>query len=96
MNSSQKFEINTLFQVEKFDNEILLYSVSKAEGVYLNETAYLVWEMCSKDNSIQEIITLLEEVYPNQKEAIQKDVISTIESLVNNGALIAQNALANP
>lgn len=96
MNSSQKFDHNPLFQVEKFDSEILLYSVSKAEGVYLNETAYLVWEMCSKNNSIQEIVDILEKVYPDQKDAILEDVHVTIESLVNNGALIARDDLANP
>lgn len=96
MSSSQKFDHNPLFHIEKFDNEILLYSVSKAEGVYLNETAYLVWEMCSKSNSIEEIVTLLEKAYPGQKDAIREDVHQTIESLVNNGALIARDDISNP
>lgn len=96
MNYSAKFDINPLFHVEKFDNEILLYSVSKAEGVYLNETAYLIWEMCAKDNTIEETIALLENSYPNQKEAIRGDVLSTTESLVNSGVLIARNDIPNP
>lgn len=70
MENSQKFTLNADFTVEKFDNEILMYSVSKSEGVYLNETGYLVWEMCGKGHSVEEIITLLEQAYPQQKETI--------------------------
>jgi len=91
MKFSQKFTVNSAFKIEKFDNEILLYAVSSTKGVYLNETACLVWEMCSQDHTIEEIITLLEEAYPLQKVAIHEDVVAAIESLVNYGALIAGN-----
>lgn len=88
MENSQKFTLNADFTVEKFDNEILMYSVSKSEGVYLNETGYLVWEMCGKGHSVEEIITLLEQAYPQQKETIGDDVRAAIESLLDNGALL--------
>ncbi len=87
----QKFNLNPEFKVEKFDDEILLYAVSNTSGVYLNETAYLVWEMCSQDQSVEEIITLLEETYPLQKETIRGDVTAAIESLVEYGALVVCN-----
>ena len=85
---SQKFILNPEFKVEKFDNEILLYAVSKTRGVYLNETAYLVWEMCAQNHSHEEIITILKQAYPQQKKSIREDVIAAIESLVDTGALI--------
>ena len=88
MEKTQKFILNTDFTVEKFDNEILLYSVSRSEGVYLNETGYLVWEMCGRGHSVEEIITLLEQAYPQQKETIAADVRTAIESLTGNGALL--------
>lgn len=91
MEYSQKFNLNPEFKVEKFDDEILLYAVSNTSGVYLNETAYLVWEMCSQDQSVEEIITLLEETYPLQKETIRGDVTAAIESLVEYGALVVCN-----
>jgi len=91
MEFSQKFTVNPAFKVEKFDNEILLYAVSSTKGIYLNETAYLVWEMCSQDNSIEEIIVLLEEAYPGQNDTIRMDVLAAVESLVENGALIVEN-----
>ena len=91
MEFSQEFTVNPAFKVEKFDNEILLYAVSSTKGIYLNETAYLVWEMCSQYNSIEEIIVLLEEAYPGQNDTIRMDVLAAVESLVENGALIVEN-----
>jgi len=91
MEYSQKFVVNPAFKVERFDNEILLYAVSSTTGVYLNETAYLVWEMCTQGHSVGEILTLLEEAYPRQQTAIPGDAVAAIESLVDSGALIAAN-----
>ena len=47
--------------------------------------------MCAQCHSIDIIITLLEETYPLQKETIREDVVAAIESLLENGALIADN-----
>ena len=88
MNDSRKFTLNTEFKVEVFDNEILLYSVSNSKGVYLNDTACLVWEMCGKGHSVEESIAILEEAYPEQKGTIRENVIAAVEALVENGALI--------
>ena len=88
MKDSQKFILNHDFKAEQFDNEILLYAISNSKGVYLNETAYLVWEMCGKGHSVIEIISLLEEAYPQQKATIREDSLTAIESLIDNGVLI--------
>ncbi len=91
MDQSQTFIANSAFKVEEFGNEILLYAVSTTKGMYLNETAYLVWEMCGKGHSVKDIIATLEDAYPQQKESISEDVLSTIESLVDSGAIHASN-----
>ncbi len=52
MENTQKFTLNPEFTVEKFDNEILLYAISKSKGVYLNETAYLVWDYHRQTTSL--------------------------------------------
>lgn len=91
MIDSQKLRLNPEFKVEKFDNEILLYAISNTKGAYLNETAYLVWEMCAKNHSIAEIIAILQKAYPQQKEAVREDVIAAIDSLVDTGALLINN-----
>ena len=91
MKIPQKFRQNPAFKSEIFDNEILLYAMSDATGIYLNETASLVWELCSKNYSIADITGLLEEAYPLQKKTIGEDVVSAIESLVMNRVLIPQD-----
>ncbi len=88
MEYSQRYSLNPAFKVERFDNEILLYAVSDTSGVYLNETACLVWEMCAQDQTVAEIISVLEAAYPEQAAAIAEDVAAAITSLVEYGALI--------
>lgn len=82
MEDNRKFQINSDFIEENFDQEILLYSVSASKGVYLNETAYLVWQMCGKGFSVGEIISLLEEEYSEQSDVIREDVLKAVDSLV--------------
>ena len=91
MKYAQKFIVNPAFRVEKFDNEFLLYAVSTTRGLYLNETACLVWELCAQGHTVEEIIALLRTAYPQQQEMIRQDVVAAIESLAETGALIAGN-----
>lgn len=91
MNISDIFYVNPEFKVEKFENEVLLYAVSNTKGIYLNETAHLVWEMCGKGQSIKDIIAALQEIYPEQADAIHSDVLAAVQSLVENKALVIDN-----
>ncbi len=79
---------NSEFKVEKFDNEILLYAPADTKAVYLNETAYLIWQICGNNRTIGNIIQLLKEEYPGQEDSIRDDVITAIKILVESGALI--------
>ena len=88
MKDSQIPVLNEAFKLEKFDNEVLLYSVTDTRAVYLNDTASLVYGMCSSGNSIGEIIALLEDAYPEDKAAIRGDVTLALNQLVENGAVI--------
>jgi hypothetical protein len=80
--------LNPEYKLEKFDNEILLYSMTDTRAVYLNETAFVVYGMCGSGQTIGEIIALLEEAYPGQKDTIREDVIPALSQLIENGALL--------
>ena len=82
--------INTEFKLERFDNEILLYSITDTRAIYLNETAFIVYGMCSSCLTVGEIIDLLEEAYPEQKGSIRDDVVTALNHLLENGALSLQ------
>ena len=86
--ASQRFILNPDFTTETFDNEILLYAVSSGKAVYLNKTAGLVLEMCGKEHSVEEIIALLEQAFPEQQNAIRPDVESSVQALLEHGALL--------
>ena len=85
---SKKFILNPDFAVEAFEDEILLYAVATGKGVYLNKTAGLVWEMCSKGLTLEKITALLKEAFPEQQEDIRQDVETALHALLEHGALI--------
>lgn len=88
----QKFSVNPEFSVEKFEDEVLLYSTHRAAGVYLNETGYLILEMCKKGITLGEIIDLLKETYPQDQEAICKDTMEAVRQLVEQGVLFEKDS----
>ena len=59
--------------------------------MYLNETAYLVWQLCRDGFSEEEIVRLLVEKYPQQRTTIGDDVRDTLASLVQSGAILPLN-----
>jgi len=79
--------VNSDFQGEIFGNEMLLYTLSDTQAVYLNETAHLVWQLCRERRTVGEVVTFFIENYPEQKDQVKKDVITTISSLVESNVL---------
>lgn len=87
MDLSQYLIVNKSYKIEQFGDEILLYAVSKTKGIYLNQTAYLIWQLCEQGHSVNTIIAKLEGAFPEEQQNISKSVIATIESLMDSGAL---------
>lgn len=88
MESTQKFTLNPDFSTEIFEDEFLLYAVATGKGVYLNKTAGLVREMCGNGQTVEEIIALLEDAYPEQRNDIRLDVEAAVKTLLAHGALL--------
>lgn len=81
MDTSQKPLVNPAYTVERFDDEIILYTKAGTEAVYLNETAYVVWQLCKEDMTIEQIITYLGEAYPDQVDQLKSDVMTALDIL---------------
>lgn len=81
MDDNKKPLVNPAYIAEKFDDEILLYSQTGTQAVYLNNTAHAVWQLCKEDLTVGQIIEYLEQIYPDQKDRIRKDVTSALEQL---------------
>ena len=92
MIDNRKPKINDSFSVEKFDNEILLYTEVGNRAVYLNDTAYAVWLLCKEDLTVEEMVCYLEQAYPEQKIEIRADVITALETLEENKVIEFEDA----
>ncbi|SDP79360.1 PqqD family protein [Desulforhopalus singaporensis] len=91
MNGEQKPVLNKDYTIEKFDNEILLYSEVGTQALYLNDTAYLIWVLCEKDITVNQIVSSLEEIYPDNKGRLRSEVESTLEMLRSSGAVTLED-----
>jgi len=78
---------NAQFRVENIDGETLLYHVGETRTVYLNDTASLIWNLCDGTRTIDDIVELLEESYPDAAGQIRPDVQSAVDNFVDNGAM---------
>ena len=76
------------FLLEDFDDEILLYHPGKTVSFYLNSQAAIIWDLCDGESSIREIIDALIENYPDAKDQMENDVVSSLETFVKNGAIL--------
>lgn len=91
MNDSDKPKVNPAFTVEKFDDEILLYSEKTTQAVYLNDTAHVVLALCQEDLSVSEMVQYLEQAYPDQKEEIRDDVIAALKTLQDQDVIFFED-----
>ncbi|MFT5697438.1 MAG: hypothetical protein ACI8ZB_000286 [Desulforhopalus sp.] len=87
MNDKQRPIVNPEYTIEKFDDEILLYTEAGTQAVYLNDAAHTVWLLCKEDMTIGKMVQYLEEVYPDQKDQISADVMSALEMLQENNVV---------
>ncbi|MBE0583369.1 MAG: PqqD family protein [Desulfofustis sp.] len=83
--------INPDYLVEQFDNEVVLFSLNGADVVALNQTAHLVWRLCHENLTVQEIIGMLVDTYPDQAEEIRTDVLAALETMVGHNIIELAN-----
>lgn len=83
--------INTEFTVEKFEDEILLFSKAEEKAVYLNDSAHIVWLLCKENMSVGQMIQYLEKIYPEQKAQIKDGVVAALEMLMSNDVIGLEN-----
>lgn len=75
-------------EMEIVDGEVLLYRPSQTRAVYLNPTASLIWGLCDGKRSVQEIILLIGQSYPDAGMDLTDDVMATLTQLQESGVLV--------
>jgi pyrroloquinoline quinone biosynthesis protein D len=73
--------------IEEIDHESLIYRRPTKAAIYLNETATVIWKLCDGTRTVQEIIAILADTFPDAAEDVRADVRQTIDELVGAGAL---------
>lgn len=74
--------------VEEIDGEWLLFRPESQKAIYLDEVASVIWQLCDGSRSASRIAEEIAVHYSGQEEEIRRDVKSTVDSLVEQEALI--------
>jgi pyrroloquinoline quinone biosynthesis protein D len=76
------------FFVEEMEGENLLYRLGTHKAIHLNETATLIWKLCDGSRTVQDIVDLLKQEFPDAEADIAVDVREAVELLAGEGALL--------
>ena len=74
-------------ELAEIDGELVLLHADRETVVYCNPTASLVWRLCDGQRTVEEIVALLAEAWPEDAGRIRSDVVATLEQLVQGGCL---------
>lgn len=75
------------FLIEQLDGETVLLHASRNIIIHANETAALVWHLCDGTTTVDRIVEILGDAYPDARARIAKEVPETIQQLRAQGAL---------
>jgi coenzyme PQQ biosynthesis protein PqqD len=75
------------YRLEAIEDEVLLFHPGQTRILYCNQTASLIWQLCDGERTVQEIIALLAQAYPDAASDIAQDIESTLQMLEDHGAI---------
>lgn len=75
---------NESCHMEELDDEVLLYNPTNNKTLYINKSASVIWQLCNGEQTTEEIISMIQEAYPGDKEGLQRDILDTLNSLAEN------------
>lgn len=73
--------------VEAMGSEQVLFGQARATAFFLNETAALVFSLCDGQRSVEAIVGLLADAYPESAAQVRADVLSVLGNLTAEGVL---------
>ena len=78
---------NESCHMEELDDEVLLYNPTNNKTLYINKSASVIWQLCNGELAVEDITTMIQEAYPGNDDGLRQDVIDTLNSLLENGAV---------
>ena len=82
------------FELQKTACCFFLKEEDSKNLVKLNDSSALIWQVCTGEWSVGEIIDVLKESYPDAAETMEKDVYTALDSLVKEGVVHINGAAA--
>jgi coenzyme PQQ biosynthesis protein PqqD len=62
------------FKLEEMGEEVILFHPQRTIVVHTNRSGGLIWQLCDGKRSVEEIIELLRQMYPDSAAEIADDV----------------------
>jgi len=75
------------FKLEVVDEEVILFHPAHTSVIHTNSSGGLVWQLCDGVRSVDEIIGLLRQIYPEAASQIAADVERVLAELIDGGAV---------
>ncbi len=77
-------------KVEAIEGELLLYHPLHTRAIYLNPSAAVIWSLCDGQRRVGDIIQMIGESYPESKDQLTEEVLSTVTQLRDSGVLLSK------
>lgn len=78
---------NDACRMEELDDEILLYHPGNNKTLYINKSASIIWQLCTGEQTVADIIALIKDAYPAELDGLEQDIIATLNELKDNDAV---------
>jgi len=76
------------YQMERLDDEIILFHPASRAIFRSNSAGALIWQLCDGQRTVADIIDLLSAAYPDNAAQIPADVQHTLLTFVRHGAVM--------
>ncbi|GMT41556.1 MAG: hypothetical protein IEMM0001_2291 [bacterium] len=80
---------NESCHMEELDDEVLLYNPANNKTLYINKSASVIWQLCNGEQTVKEIIKMIQDAYPSNEDGLQQDILETLKNLAENEAVLS-------
>lgn len=81
------YQIPDSIFIQEIDDEVIILDSNTQEYFTINQVGKDIWELLSKELTLEEVVTELMEIYDISKEQLETDVKNFIEALNQKGLI---------
>ena len=78
---------NDAFHTVEMDGDTLLYRPTSRKAIHMDAIASTIWKMCDGTRSSEDLAAELSAFYPDDADSVRTDVASTVDMLLDCGAI---------